>query len=360
MKNLSISKTELPLETFAGDDVPITAESGLDSVFALVRGEFAALNSLIPRHLTSDVELVAEISRYIVESGGKRLRPLMTLLSTQALGFRANSNAEHQDSNHVALAAIIEFLHTATLLHDDVVDRSALRRGRMTANELWGNAPSVLVGDFLYSRAFQLMVDLGDLDIMRVLSNATNTIAEGEVMQLSHVGNCNLSETDYRKIISCKTALLFEAATHSGALLAHRQSKVEPQHTEAMRRFGLHFGIAYQLIDDYLDYVGNTAELGKQVGDDLAEGKLTLPIIHALRTASASDIRVVTEAIDSRSSEHFTDVIRVVKESGALDHTRNAAVEEINLALACLEPIPSSPYKSAMQHVTHFSANRIC
>ena len=254
----------------------------LSGVYKLVEEEFAAVNHLIPSKISSDVDLVEEIGQYIVESGGKRLRPMMVLLSSQALGYKGKQNVE--------LAAIIEFLHTATLLHDDVVDRSGLRRGRVTANEKWGNAPSVLVGDFLYSRAFQLMVELASMDIMAVLSGATNTIAEGEVMQLTNIGNMALSEADYREVIRCKTALLFEAATHTGALLAYEaDASQDPGNIEILRKFGLHFGLAYQLVDDWLDYAGTTKAMGKNVGDDLAEGKLTLPLIQALKVAPTAD-----------------------------------------------------------------------
>ncbi|MDP6971728.1 MAG: polyprenyl synthetase family protein, partial [Pseudomonadales bacterium] len=247
-------------------DHPATLASVLD----LVAEDFDAVNHLIPRQLTSDVDMVEEIGRYIVDSGGKRLRPLLVLLGARCCGY--------EGKDHRTLAAIIEFLHTATLLHDDVVDTSTLRRGRATANALWGNAPSVLVGDFLYSRAFQLMVELADMNIMTILSDATNTIAEGEVLQLSRVGDSSLDEADYMEVIRCKTAMLFQAASHTAAVLASDDAA----EISSLREFGVQFGLAYQLVDDWLDYAGDTATMGKNVGDDLVEGKLTLPLIHAL------------------------------------------------------------------------------
>ncbi|MFK7914137.1 MAG: polyprenyl synthetase family protein, partial [Pseudomonadales bacterium] len=274
------------------------APLGLGNLYKeLLRDDLAALNHLIPRQLTSDVGMVEEISRYIVESGGKRLRPLLVLLGTGCCGY-GGAQTEQQ---HIKLAAVIEFLHTATLLHDDVVDRSGLRRGRETANALWGNAPSVLVGDFLYSRAFQLMVALGSLPIMQVLSDATNTIAEGEVQQLAKLGDLALDEQSYMEVIRCKTALLFEAATHTAGLLA----STDPAEIEALRRYGLHFGLAYQLMDDYLDYAGETEVMGKNAGDDLAEGKITLPLIYGMANASQGASSLLRSAISNKSSDQL-------------------------------------------------------
>ena len=322
----------------------------LDDLYRLVAGEFDQINTLIPNQLTSDVDMVEEIGHYIVESGGKRLRPMLVLLSSQALGFKGD--------DHISLAAIIEFLHTATLLHDDVVDSSALRRGRATANDKWGNAPSVLVGDFLYSRAFQLMVELADLKVMAVLANATNTIAEGEVMQLANIGNCEMSESNYREVIRCKTALLFEAAAHTGALLAAGQPS-DGQTVEALRRFGLHFGLAYQLIDDWLDYAGDSELMGKNVGDDLAEGKLTLPLITALKTAAEPEQQVIREAIRDRACDRIDHIHRIVRDCGALDYTRQAAVNEGNQAIAQLDALPRNAYTEAMRTLTHYSLSRL-
>ena len=326
----------------------------LSQVYELVAEEFAAVNHLIPRILSSDVAMVEEISQYIVESGGKRLRPMMVLLSSQALGYKGDQN--------VNLAAIIEFLHTATLLHDDVVDRSGLRRGRVTANEKWGNAPSVLVGDFLYSRAFQLMVELASIDIMSVLSGATNTIAEGEVMQLANVGNTELCEADYREVIRCKTALLFEAATHTGALLALDNAAdaiQNKENIELMRKFGLHFGLAYQLVDDWLDYAGDAEKMGKNIGDDLAESKLTLPLIQALKTAPDADRQLIKDALNSDSQEQMPNILAIVEKCGALEYTYKAAVKETDLALECLAQLPNTPYKHALNTLATFSLSRL-
>jgi octaprenyl-diphosphate synthase len=339
----------IPVAPAHAPRVPGGAPS-LASVYALVASDFAAANALIPRQLTSDVALVEEIGRYIVESGGKRLRPLLVLL-----GFRACSGPGLTGDRHVRLAAVIEFLHTATLLHDDVVDRSDLRRGRATANARWGNAPSVLVGDFLYSRAFQLMVGLGNLDVMKVLSDATNTIAEGEVMQLANVGNADLTEAAYREVIRCKTALLFEAAAHTAGILAD----ANPQQVEGLRLFGLHYGIGYQLVDDWLDYAGDPAVMGKNVGDDLGEGKLTLPLIHALARVDARDAGVLRRAIAMRSAECLDQVVDIVTRSGALEATRAAALEESERATAVLASLPATPYRDALETLARLSTSRL-
>ena len=332
------------------DTVSRTAASieALQPVYDLVRDEFAAVNALIPSKLSSNVNLVEEIGTYIVDSGGKRLRPLMVLLTAGALGYSGRQ--------HIHVAAIIEFLHTATLLHDDVVDESGLRRGKLTANERWGNAPSVLVGDFLYSRAFQLMVEVGSMDIMRVLSDATNTIAEGEVLQLTNIGNATLTEAQYREVIRCKTALLFEAATHSGALLV--QSGSDPA-AEAMRRFGLHFGMTYQLVDDWLDYVGDSKTMGKNAGDDLAEGKLTLPLIHAIANAPEAQRNVIEQAVQQRSCEALGDVLQVVQSCGALEYTHQAALTEAAAAKNALCELPPGPYRDALITLTDYSTARL-
>ena len=324
--------------------------TALKPVYSLVEDDFLAVNELIPRQLTTDIQLVKQIGNYIVDSGGKRLRPLMVLLSSGALGYKG--------TRHVQLAAIIEFLHTATLLHDDVVDHSGMRRGRLTANEKWGNAPSVLVGDFLYSRAFQLMVEVGSLGIMEVLANATNTIAEGEVMQLANIGRIDLDEAQYREVIRCKTALLFQAASHTGAILATVDEPDSPQ-IDTLRRYGLHFGLSYQLVDDWLDYAGNSDAMGKNVGDDLGEGKLTLPLIYALDHASASAQTVIKTAIQARNKDALTEIIHIVQDCGALDYTHQAAADEAQLALACLNELCPNPYVEALRTVTEYSTSRL-
>jgi len=321
--------------------------STLKGIYGLVADDFAAVNHLIPRQLTSDVSLVEEIGKYIVESGGKRLRPLMVLLGTRSLGVSGDQQ--------VRLATVIEFLHTATLLHDDVVDHSLLRRGRPTANATWGNAPSVLVGDFLYSRAFQLMVELNSMPIMSILSHATNTIAEGEVMQLANVGNCDISEESYLEVIRCKTALLFQAAAHTAGVVAGGSS----EQVRGLKLFGMHFGLAYQLVDDWLDYAGDAEAMGKNVGDDLGEGKLTLPLIHALRNAGPSGSKVIRRAIEARSAELLPDVLSVVADSGALDYTRTAARVQSDRAIECLDPLPGSTYRDALQELSRYCVSRL-
>jgi octaprenyl-diphosphate synthase len=318
----------------------------LAAVYALAAADFAAVNSLIPRQLTSNVALVEEIGHHIVESGGKRLRPLLVLLGTRCCNYQGDA--------HVRLATIIEFLHTATLLHDDVVDHSKLRRGQATANALWGNSPSVLVGDFLYSRAFQLMVDLDSMDIMAILSDATNTIAEGEVLQLANVGNCAIDESHYMDVIRCKTAMLFQAATHTAGVLASE----DPEEITALRNFGLHFGLAYQLVDDWLDYVGDTDTMGKNVGDDLAEGKLTLPLIYALANARTG-ADVIRQAIAERSTDRMDDVLRIVQTSGALDYTHQAALAQSERAIGYLATLPDNEYRDALHTLARFCVDRL-
>ena len=308
--------------------------------------EFAALNALIPSRLSSDVELVEEIGTYIVEAGGKRLRPLVVLLAANACGATGD--------NRMKLAAIIEFLHTATLLHDDVVDHSALRRGRRTANDLWGNAPSVLVGDFLYSRAFQMMVELGDMEIMRILSNATNVIAEGEVMQLASVGKLDMDEQRYYEVIRCKTAMLFEAASHTGAVLAG----MDRQGAQALAEYGKQLGMCFQLVDDALDYSGRTERLGKNVGDDLAEGKMTLPLIRTLAAGSPAQIAVVRAAVEARNASAFAEVRSAVKASGALAFTLDRARACAVAAKASLAGLQPSTSRDALLELTDFAATR--
>ena len=341
------------LQTSPSDDARHRAAkvAALRPVYDLVKEQFQAVNALIPTQLTSDVDLVIEIGEHIVSSGGKRLRPLMVLLTTGALGYKGEC--------HTHLAATIEFLHTATLLHDDVVDHSDMRRGRVTANEKWGNAPSVLVGDFLYSRAFQMMIDIGDMQIMAILAQATNTIAEGEVLQLANIGNTNTSEIEYREIIRCKTAMLFEAATHTGAVLACSGKHTADDTVDALRRFGLHFGITYQLVDDWLDYVGDATTMGKRAGDDLAEGKLTLPLIYALTHSSPHDCAIIQEAITNQSADAQPAILDIVTGSGALDYTRAAVHKEAEKAIACLDQIPPGPYVDALHTLTEFSTDRL-
>ncbi len=320
--------------------------AGLDAIYRLVGEDFAAINQLIPGQLSSDVALVEEIGRYIVESGGKRLRPLLVLLSARGCGYAGEC--------HTKLAAVIEFLHTASLLHDDVVDSSNLRRGRLTANACWGNAPSVLVGDFLYSRAFQLMLSLDNMHILNLLADATNRIAEGEVLQFANIGNLDMDEASYLEAIRLKTALLFQASAHTGAVLATEDAAAIDSH----RRFGLYFGIAYQLVDDWLDYAGDAATMGKNAGNDLAEGKLTLPLIHTLANGSARQANLIRDSLRSRSGADFDQVAEAVRGCGALDYTRATALQYSRLALDCLAELPTNRYRQALGEVTRFAVAR--
>jgi octaprenyl-diphosphate synthase len=311
-----------------------------------VEDDFAAVNALIIEQLHSHVPLVENIGHYIVGAGGKRLRPLLVLLIARSLGCN--------DSRHIRMAAIVEFIHTATLLHDDVVDVSALRRGRATANAQWGNAPSVLVGDFLYSRAFQMLVELGDMRIMAVMANTTNTIAEGEVLQLVNAGDASTNEERYRRVIACKTAQLFEAAAECGALIGGASEET----CEELARFGHHLGMAFQLIDDVLDYSGDSAELGKNIGDDLAEGKPTLPLIYTLQLGEPEDAALVRYAINEKSAQDLPRIVEIVQNNGALHYTEQAAQREVEAALACLDELPASRFRDELVALTHFAIKR--
>nr|VFK40401.1 MAG: octaprenyl-diphosphate synthase [Candidatus Kentron sp. TC]VFK41878.1 MAG: octaprenyl-diphosphate synthase [Candidatus Kentron sp. TC]VFK57642.1 MAG: octaprenyl-diphosphate synthase [Candidatus Kentron sp. TC] len=312
----------------------------------LVRDDMRATDALIEEQLHSEVALINQVSRYIVHSGGKRLRPLLVLLGAHAYG---------QENRHrIALAAIIEFIHTATLLHDDVVDGSNLRRGRETANTLWGNEASVLVGDFLYSRSFQMMVKVGNPRIMEIFAETTNTIAEGEVMQLLNCNEPETSEKRYLEVIRAKTAKLFEAAARMGAVIHER-----PQEEQmAMAHFGLHLGTAYQLVDDVLDYRGEIDEIGKNIGDDLAEGKPTLPLIYAMRVGKESQVSIIRAAVREGRRDEMQDIIRAVESTGAIAYTAAAARKEANLALRALEVLPPSRYREALRILVEFSVSR--
>ncbi|GIX29819.1 MAG: octaprenyl-diphosphate synthase [Porticoccaceae bacterium] len=311
----------------------------------VVRDDFEAVNRLILAELRSDEPLVEQIGHYIVDAGGKRLRPLVVLLAARALGYRGD--------RHVALAAVIEFIHTATLLHDDVVDTSQRRRGRPTANARFGNAPSVLVGDFLYSRAFQLLVSLGDLEIMRILADTTNAIAEGEVAQLARAG-CETPEADdYFRVIDKKTARLFRAAAEAAAVLAGSDHCRQP-----LARYGHHLGMVFQLVDDLLDYEGDAAALGKNLGDDLAEGKATLPLIHVLETGTADQVELVRGALRNRSAECFAEVMAAIRATGALERTRAVARHHLEAATAALAPLPAGREREALRAVAEFAFSR--
>ncbi len=311
-----------------------------------VKEDFAAVNQLIIDRLHSDVDLVENIGHYLVEAGGKRLRPLMVLLTARALNYAGKQ--------HLDLAAIIEFIHTATLLHDDVVDMSQLRRGRPTANANWGNAPSVLVGDFLYSRAFQMMVAIGSMDVMAILSDATNVISEGEVQQLVNAKKPNVSEADYLTVIDKKTAVLFAAACEVAAVL----SGASPDVRAALKTYGHHVGMAFQLVDDALDYTGDATTLGKNVGDDLAEGKPTLPLIYAMRAGSTAESAVIAEAIRQGDATKLADILAIVQQTGAMTYTLECAKQQVNKALTQLRLLPDNRYTQAMAQVAQFALGR--
>ena len=315
-------------------------------LFGPVASDFKAINELIESSLHSRVPLVAEIAAYLVQAGGKRLRPLLVLLAARSCG----DSSPHP----VKLAVAIEFLHTAMLLHDDVVDESTLRRGRRTANAEWGNAASVLVGDFLHSRAFELMVELGNIDVMALISKATNGIAEGEVQQLTLLQNTSISEADYLEVIYRKTALLFEVSAESGAVLGG----ASPSEAAAYREYGRHLGLAFQLMDDWLDYEGSAQDLGKNTGDDLAEGKVTLPIILALQAAGASDRRILEQAITQPGSIAFEDVRCIAERCGGIETTKHRAAAEASLAESALQDLPDSACKSQMIRLSQFAVER--
>lgn len=305
-------------------------------VLALIADDMQAVDAVIARRLDSGVPLVAEVSRYIIASGGKRLRPALLLLICGALGYRGEQRFN--------LAAVVEFIHTATLLHDDVVDASTLRRGRATANETFGNPASVLVGDFLYSRAFQMMVDAGQMRIMQILADATNVIAEGEVMQLMNMHDASLNEAGYLLVIRSKTAKLFEASARLAAILADSSSTTE----EACATYGQALGTAFQIIDDVLDYDGDATEMGKNLGDDLREGKATLPLIAAMQRASASEADMVRHAIENGSTEQLQEIVGIVRRTGALDVARDAAAAEAHRAISALEQLPLNGYRAGL------------
>lgn len=312
----------------------------------LVDADMEAVNQLIRQRLHSEVVLINQLSHYIIASGGKRLRPLLALMVARACGY--------QGTKHVDIAAIIEFIHTATLLHDDVVDESDMRRGKETANNVWGNQAAVLVGDFLYSRSFQMMTDVGDMRVMDILSYTTNTIAEGEVLQLLNCHDADTTEERYMAVIHSKTAKLFEAATHLGAVLA-KQSK---DNEEALARYGMHLGTAFQLVDDVLDYSASSEEMGKNVGDDLAEGKPTLPLIIALQRSDESTGKIIRDAIEQGGLEHLAEINQAIQDTQALEYTMERARSEAQLAVDQLDCLPDSSFKEALHSLAWLSVNR--
>ena len=315
---------------------------------AAVDSDFKTVDQFIVDQLYSNVPLVESIGHYIVEAGGKRLRPMLVLLAARCCNI--------QNDKHISLAAVIEFIHPATLLHDDVVDMSALRRGRPTVNAEWNNPSSVLGGDFIYSRAFQILVQIGDMNIMEIMADTTNRIAEGEVLQLINKNNPNSSEQSYMQVIENKTAILFQAAAQCGAMLTDADEETQ----NALKEFGMELGIAFQLIDDVLDYDGDAESMGKNIGDDLAEGKPTLPLIYAMEHGTDSEAELIRECLkdEELSKKSLDQVINIVRDSGGLAYTREKARDCSDKALACLDKIPASNYRDALEAMGEFSKER--
>ncbi len=318
----------------------------MQAIQAFLATDMQCVDAVIRARLHTEVVLVSQVSEYIINSGGKRLRPALVLLSAGAMGYVG----EH----HYELAAVVEFIHTATLLHDDVVDESNLRRGRETANALFGNAASVLVGDFLYSRAFQMMVGVGQMRVMEVLSDATNIIAEGEVLQLMNCNDADITEADYLRVIRYKTAKLFEAAVRLGGILGRADAATE----QALADYGMHLGTAFQLIDDVLDYSGDNETIGKNVGDDLAEGKPTLPLLYLLKHGTAEQAKLVRYAIENGGMTVFEPILAAILSTGALDYTREQAQAEVDLAIRAIECLPDTVYKQQLIRLAEFSVSR--
>ena len=322
----------------------------LDAIQALARADMAAVDALIRRRLASDVVLINQVAEYIIGAGGKRLRPMLLLLAARATGGKAETFAGEAQQ----LAAVVEFIHTATLLHDDVVDESDLRRGRRTANAVWGNAASVLVGDFLYSRSFQLMVELDRMPVMRLLADTTNAIAEGEVLQLLHVRNPDTDEAAYLRVIERKTAVLFAAATRLGAMLAGSDEAT----CNALHDYGLNLGYAFQIADDVLDYASDAQTLGKNLGDDLAEGKATLPLIHAMAHADAPTRAAMRDAVEHGDSAALPEVLAAIRASDSLAYSRHRAADYAAAAEAALDGLGDNPYMHALRGLARSAVDR--
>jgi len=318
----------------------------LDAIRELISSDLAATDQLILDRLASDVVLINQVGHYIVGSGGKRLRPVIVLLAANALGYSGKQ--------HIDLAAIVEFIHTATLLHDDVVDGSEQRRSRDTANAVWGNAASVLVGDFLYSRSFEMMVEVDDMRVMNILSTATNKIAEGEVLQLLNCHDPEVDEARYREVILRKTATLFEAGTRLAGVITDADQTID----DALAAYGRHLGTAFQMIDDALDYGSSGVDIGKNIGDDLAEGKPTLPLIRAMQVGTPEVSALIRQVIEEGGVDRVDEVIKAIQSTDAIEYTANLAREEARLAKEALEALPASAYRDALAAVADFSVDR--
>ena len=313
---------------------------------ALMKSELDLMNKILVDRLDSNVDLISQMSQYIINSGGKRIRPLLLLICAKA--------SEYDGDYHYSMAVVIELIHTATLLHDDVVDQSATRRGLETANELWGNAPSVLVGDFLYSRAFEIMVEPNSMEIMRILSKATNQISEGEVLQLLNIKNANVTQAEYFKVIERKTACLFKAACQIAGILSSADQKV----INAMGSFGMHLGNAFQIIDDTLDYESDSNIIGKEIGDDLSEGKVTLPMIYALEKTKKAENKILKDAIKNADASHIDQIVEILLNVDAFQYSRDIAKIESNRALECIDYLPDSKYKTSLKLLCELSLER--
>lgn len=326
---------------------------GIDikSILSLVEIDVNRVNDAIQTQLQSDVALIKQLGNYIIQAGGKRLRPVSLLLAARA----CSPKHDKLNNDFINLAAIIEFIHTATLLHDDVVDESSQRRGKDTANEVWGNTASVLVGDFLYSRSFQMMVGVGSMRVMEILSKTTNQIAEGEVMQLLNIGAAETSEQQYFSTIENKTAILFASATQLAAVQHQQSKKVE----QALYNYGLHLGIAFQLCDDILDYIADAATMGKNVGDDLAEGKPTLPIINAIERSTSNDKNTLIDAINNADRSKLDAVLKIIESTGSLGYTTRKAKEHAQTAKGYLTCLPESKFRTALNDLADFSVSRV-
>ncbi|MGV3345620.1 octaprenyl diphosphate synthase [Enterobacteriaceae bacterium LUAb1] len=319
----------------------------LEQINQLTAQDMTDVNTTILEQLNSDVSLINQLGYYIISGGGKRLRPMIAILAARTLNYRG--------THHIAIAALIEFIHTATLLHDDVVDESDMRRGKATANAAFGNAASVLVGDFIYTRAFQMMTRIGSLRVLQVMSDAVNVIAEGEVLQLMNVHDPSITEENYLHVIYSKTARLFEAATQASAILAGATVEQE----KALQNYGRYLGTAFQLIDDLLDYTADEETLGKNIGDDLSEGKPTLPLLHALQHGTMHQSQIIRDAIQQGNGRHLlAPILETMMQCGSLDYTRLRAEQEADKAIAALQILPESPWRNALESLAHMSVQR--
>ena len=344
-----LQRLRVALDTVNGVSLPSPLFATIVStqlITDLIAEDMQAVDIVIRERLQSDVALIRQVAEYIISSGGKRLRPALLILVAGACGYAGR--AHHQ------LAAVVEFIHTATLLHDDVVDGSSMRRGRATANAAFGNPASVLVGDFLYSRAFQMMVGVRNMRVMEVLADATNTIAEGEVLQLLNIHNIDVTENDYLRVVRSKTAKLFEASGRLGSIIAGVKSELE----ESLAAYGAHIGTAFQLIDDILDYSGEVELTGKNMGDDLAEGKVTLPLIFAMRHAAPENKELIRRAVSQPMETDFEPVVAAIRDCGALDYARSKAGAESRIATDMLASLPNSKYRDCLLELATFAVSR--